>query len=89
MCIRDSNETEPKALIVYDTMWDSTRQMATALHEGLEEAGVSVTTRFLQTSHMSEIMTDLLTSRAILVGSPTLNNGMLPSICLLYTSRCV
>lgn len=79
-CKWAANETEPKALIVYDTMWDSTRQMATALHEGLEEAGVSVTTRFLQTSHMSEIMTDLLTSRAILVGSPTLNNGMLPSI---------
>lgn len=74
------NETDHKALIVYDTMWDSTKRVALALQEGLEEAGVQVTMRFLQTSHMSEIMTDLLTSRAVLVGSPTLNNGMLPSV---------
>lgn len=75
-----ANETEPKALIVYDTMWDSTKQIAQSLQEGLEEAGVPVTVRFLQTSHMSEIMTDLVTSKAILIGSPTINNGMLPSI---------
>ncbi len=74
------NETDPKALIVYDTMWDSTKRIALALQEGIEEAGVPVTMRFLQTSHMSEIMTDLLTSKAILVGSPTLNNGMLPTV---------
>lgn len=75
-----ANETEPKALIVFDTMWESTRLIAQALQAGLEEAGVPVTVRFLQTSHMSEIMTDLLTSKAILIGSPTLNNGMLPSV---------
>ncbi len=75
-----SNETDTKALIVYDTMWDSTKRIALALQEGLEEAGVPVTMRFLQTSHMSEIMSDVLTSKAILVGSPTLNNGMLPSV---------
>ncbi|KJS13715.1 MAG: lactamase [Peptococcaceae bacterium BRH_c8a] len=74
------NETEPKAVIVYDTMWDSTTRMSLALQAGLEDAGVPVTMRFLQTNHMSEIMTDLLTSRAVLVGSPTLNNGMLPSV---------
>ncbi len=75
-----SHETDPKALIVYDTMWDSTKRLALALQDGLEEAGVPVTVRFLQTSHMSEIMTDLLTSRAVLIGTPTLNNGMLPSV---------
>jgi len=79
------NETDPKALIVYDTMWDSTKRIALALQEGLEEAGVPVTMRFLQTNHMSEIMTDLLTSRAVLVGTPTLNNGMLPSVAGFLT----
>ncbi len=74
------NISEKKALIVYDTMWNSTAQMAKALQEGLEEGGLEVMVRFLQTSHMSEIMTDLITSKAILVGSPTLNNGMLPSV---------
>lgn len=75
-----SNQTDIKALIVYDTMWGSTKTIASALQEGLEEAGVPVTLKFLQTSHMSDIVPDILTSKAVLVGSPTLNNGMLPSI---------
>ncbi|WP_027365455.1 FprA family A-type flavoprotein [Desulfotruncus alcoholivorax] len=79
------NETVPKALIVYDTMWDSTRRIALALQDGLEDAGVPVTMRFLQTSHISEIMTDLLTARAILIGTPTLNNGMLPTVSAFLT----
>ncbi|MFZ5646025.1 MAG: FprA family A-type flavoprotein [Bacillota bacterium] len=74
------HETELKALIVYDTMWGSTREIAMALANGLEDAGVPVTTRFLQTSHMSEIMRDVLVSKAVFVGSPTLNNGMLPAV---------
>lgn len=80
-----NHETDPGALIVYDTMWDSTRKIAIALQSGLEDAGVPVTVRFLQTSHISEIMPDLLTSRGVLIGSPTLNNGMLPSVSAFLT----
>lgn len=75
-----NHETDQRALIVYDTMWESTTQLALALQRGLEEAGVPVTVRTLQNSHMSEIMTDVLTSRALLIGTPTLNNGMLPTV---------
>lgn len=80
-----NHETDQKALIVYDTMWGSTREMVRALARGLEDAGVPVTTRSLQTSHMSEIMTDVLLSRAVFVGSPTLNNNMLPSVAGFLT----
>lgn len=80
-----NHETELRVLIVYDTMWGSTREIATALANGLEDVGVPVTTRFLQTSHMSEIMRDVLVSRAVFVGSPTLNNGMLPSVAGFLT----
>jgi flavorubredoxin len=79
------HETEQKALIVYDTMWGSTRKIAAALANGLEDAGVPVTIRFLQTSHMSEIMSDVLVSKAVFVGSPTLNNGMLPTVAGFLT----
>lgn len=78
-------ETERKALIVYDTMWGSTKKMALALKDGLEEAGIPVTFRSLQTSHMSEIMVDVLFSKAVLIGSPTLNNGMLPTVSAFLT----
>ncbi len=80
-----SHQTPKKALIVYDNMWGSTKEIALALKEGLEAAGLPVVVRFLQTSHISEIMTDVLTSRAVLIGSPTLNNGMLPTVSAFLT----
>jgi flavorubredoxin len=36
--------------------------------------------RNLSTTHISDVVTDLLTSKMVLIGSPTLNNGMLPSL---------
>lgn len=74
------NETEKRALIVYDTMWHSTEMMAHRLKQGLEDAGVPVVMRRLGIGHLSDIMTDVLSSRLILLGSPTLNNGMMPSM---------
>ncbi len=74
------NQSENRALIVYDTMWGSTEKIAYALRDGLEKAGVAVTVRNLKTNHISDVMTDLLSSRAIMIGSPTLNNGVLPTV---------
>ena len=79
------NETDRKALVVYDTMWGSTRDMALALREGLEDSGVPVTMKSLQTSHISQIVPHLLTARLVLVGSPTINNGMLPTMAAFLT----
>lgn len=73
-------ETDEKALIVYDSMWGSTTKMAFALAEGLEEAGLPTTMRNLSTNHISDIVTDVLTTKLILLGSSTLNNGMLPTM---------
>jgi len=76
---------ENKALIVYDTMWGSTLKMALALREGLKIAGVPVTMRSLKTNHISDILSDIVKSRLILIGSPTLNNGMLPTMGAFLT----
>ena len=59
--------------------------MAYKLNEGLREAGVPVTMRNLKTTHISDIMTDLIISKMIIIGSPTLNNGMLPSMGAFLT----
>ncbi len=80
-----NNESERQALIVYDTMWGSTRKIALALQSGLEEAGIPVTMRFLQTNHISNIVPDVLRSKIILIGTPTLNNGMLPTVSAFLT----
>ncbi len=80
-----THQTQEKALIVYDTMWGSTKAMADRLKEGLLESGLHVTMRSLKDSDISDVMTDVLTSRLILIGSPTLNNGMLPSMGAFLT----
>lgn len=75
-----NHDSEEKALIVYDSMWGSTKKMAYALHEGIEESGIHATMKNLKTNHISDVITDVLTSKLILLGSPTLNNGMLPTM---------
>jgi flavorubredoxin len=73
-------ESDNKALIIYDTMWGSTEKIANYLKEGIEEKNVNVEMRNLKTNHISEIIKDVLNSKLILIGSPTLNNNMLPSV---------
>lgn len=80
-----NNHMEPRALIVYDSMWNSTAKLAWALEQGLSEKGVPVTVRPLKVNHISDIMTDVLTSKLILLGSPTLNNGLLPTMAEFVT----
>jgi flavorubredoxin len=54
--------------------------MAYCLAEGLAEAGVPVSMRNLKVNHMSDVVTDLADSRMVLIGSATINNGMMPSV---------
>jgi flavorubredoxin len=69
-----------KAVIVYDTMWGSTDLMARAIGEGLKEGGATVRTMKLRSSHRSDVVTEVLDAGALFVGSPTLNNGMFPTV---------
>ena len=80
-----NNETETRALIVHDTMWGSTSKIAESLQEGLEREGIPVTMRSLKTNHISDILTDVLFSKVILIGSPTLNQGVLPTVGAFLT----
>lgn len=75
-----THQSLPCATIVYDSMWGSTDKMASALRDGFEAAGLPVTMHNLKTSHISDVMTTVLSTRLICVGSPTLNSGVLPSI---------
>jgi len=77
-----------KALVIYDTMWHSTEMMAQAIMEGLVEEGVSARSFDLAVSHRSDIITEVLDAGALIIGSSTLNNGMLPRMAdLLHYMR--
>lgn len=74
-----------KAVITYDTMWHSTEKMAQAIAAGLAEEGVSVKIMGLKANHHSAVMTEIFDAAAVIVGSPTHNNGILPKVAGLLT----
>lgn len=74
-----------KAIVVYDTMWRSTETMANAIADGIRDEGVCVQVMNLAQSNRSDVMTELLDAKAVVLGSATLNNGMLPRMGDLLT----
>ena len=80
-----TNQTENKALIIYDTMWGSTKKIAYAIANAFENKGVDISMLNLRQNHISDIMTQILTARYICVGSPTLNNNILPTVASFLT----
>lgn len=78
-------ESRRKALVVYDTMWQATEKMANAVGEGLKEEGVDFKAINLKLSHRSDVMLDMLDSRAVVLGSPTINNGIMPTMADLLS----
>ncbi len=80
-----ARELKKKAIIVYDSMWDSTRMMARAIEEGLTEGGVHVKVLNATATGRAEIVTELIDAGALIVGSPTLNNQIFPTVADILT----
>jgi flavorubredoxin len=80
-----TNQTEEKALLIYDTMWKSTEKIAFAIAEAFENRNIHVRMCDLKCNHISDIMTEILTAKYICVGSPTLNNNILPTVAAFLT----
>ncbi|XPV76746.1 MAG: FprA family A-type flavoprotein [Desulfovibrio sp.] len=74
-----------KAVIAYDTMWQSTEKMAIAIADGLMSEGISVKVMNVKANHHSTIMSEVFDSAAVVLGSPTHNNGILPGMANLLT----
>lgn len=73
---------EDQITFIYDTMWNSTRKMAEAIAEGIHEVSPSTVIKLMNSAKYdkNDIITEVFRSKAILVGSPTINNGYLFSI---------
>jgi len=74
-----------KALVVYDTMWHSTELMAKAIGEGVSAGGARALLLPLAGSHRSDVATQLLDAGALVVGSPTMNNNIFPTLSDVLT----
>jgi len=70
-----------KALVVFDTMWESDALMAEAVAEGLAAGGARpVKVLPLRSNHRSDVATEILEAGALVVGSPTINNQIFPTM---------
>lgn len=70
---------ENQITIVYDTMWNSTKRLAEAIAEGIKEADSSVAVKLFNVglSDKNDVITEIFKSKAFLVGSSTINRGIL------------
>ncbi len=77
-----NNYQENQITLVYDTMWNSTRKMAEAIAAGIRRADSDITVKLMNAAKQdkNDIITEVFRSKAVLLGSPTINNGYLFSI---------
>ena len=80
-----AQKPEAKAVVVYATMWHSTEMMARAISEGLADGGLHVKLMSMDEVHRSDVVYELLGAGALAVGSPTLNNHLLPNMADILT----
>jgi len=68
------------AVILYDTMWEGTRRMAEAIGYGLADEGIPYKLFHMAVTDRNDVITEIFKTKAVIIGSPTLNNGLLPTI---------
>ncbi|HUT54360.1 MAG TPA: FprA family A-type flavoprotein [bacterium] len=73
-----AGETVEKAILVYVTMWSSTEKMIRAMADALIGEGIEVRVHNLAAADIGTIAKDLVDSRAIVLGAPTVLGGMHP-----------
>jgi len=74
-----------KVVVIYDTMWESTTQMAETIVEGAVAAGAEAISLHVRRTSMTRIATEVLDAGAVAVGSSTLNRSMMPTAAAVLT----
>ena len=74
------NETLPKVVVVYESMWGATEKMARKIVAGVEKEGLSVKLFEITGSDRTEVVKEMLDARGFIFGSSTHDNNMLPTL---------
>lgn len=76
---------ENQITILYDTMWNGTRVMAEQIAKGIAHADKTLIVKLINVgqSDKNDAITEIFKSKAILVGSPTINKGILTAVASL------
>ncbi len=73
-----NGETKHKATIAYVTMWNSTEKMIQPIVETLASEGIEIALYNLASADIGDLAKDLVDSRAIVLGAPTVLGGAHP-----------
>ena len=75
-----AGEVSERAVVVFDSMWHSTEILARTITEAFAKRGIPAAFYDIKATPLSDIVTDIFTSKYLAVGSPTINNQMMPTI---------
>ena len=75
-----SGKNDGSVVIIYDTMWKGTEQMASAIGEGIGNEGVKYNLFNIADHDRNDVLTEVFKAKGILLGCPTMNNGLLPTL---------
>jgi flavorubredoxin len=75
-----AQKPQKTAVVLYDTMWQATRRMAEAIGDGLAAEGVDHKLFHMAISDRNDVIAEIFQAKAVIIGSPTLNRGLLPTI---------
>jgi len=76
---------ENQITLIYDTMWDGTRMLAETIAKGIKQSDGNVTVKLfnIARSDINDVVTEVFKSKAVLLGSPTINKGILNAMAAL------
>ena len=74
------NETKPKVVVVYETMWGATEKMARKIAEGIIDSGITVKLFDINQSDHTEVIKEMLDAKGYIIGSSTHGSDMLANI---------
>lgn len=75
-----NGKADERVVLIFDTMWHGTEKMTEPLMEGMRDAGMDSKVIKLRATHLSVAVKEFWRARGCLIGSPTLNNGIYPSV---------
>ena len=74
--------SENQVTVIYDTMYNGTRTIAENIVKGIYDADKNVAVKLYNSAKndKNDMITEIFRSKAVLFGSPTVNNGIMSSI---------
>ena len=73
---------ENQITVIYDTMWNGTKKIAEKISEGIQLSDSTVDVKMfnLSKSDHNDVITEVFKSKTIVLGSPTVCNGILDKV---------